>query len=335
MNSTILSKVQGCFAGVFLGDGLGMPAETLSRAQIKAVTHGEGILGFSAPLTNREWMETLKPGDLTDDSQLTTVVALSLIRKKKFDLDDMAALHVEALAASTFGWGDTSRLAIEEIRDGQRLPSERARDYGPKRGSGNGVIMKIAPLALYHAMTRKPFTGTDHLLLDDVLLLGGLTHFNEQASITAYAVARLMFEIFHHSCRTSDQVRAIVQQILTEIRLIEKQGNTEASDRLKKLLDSATTASSESLEIAVGNRFHCLDTMAFTIGTFMRHPTDFRKGVLEAVNAGGDTDTNASIVGALIGINCGLTAIPEEWLKFSPNVQEALKLGQQFCVEGV
>ena len=53
------------------------------------------------------------------------------------------------------------------------------------------------------------------------------------------------------------------------------------------------------------------------------------EGILEAVNAGGDTDTIAAMVGAMIGCNVGLEGIPEEWLRFRPEFQKALMLGEQ------
>ena len=85
--------------------------------------------------------------------------------------------------------------------------------------------------------------------------------------------------------------------------------------------------SADTLRKTAGCGFTALDSVAFSIGTFLRHPCDFRTGVLEAVNAGGDSDTHASIVGALIGLNCGLSAIPKEWRDFSPLFQEAIEIG--------
>ena len=40
---------------------------------------------------------------------------------------------------------------------------------------------------------------------------------------------------------------------------------------------------------------------------------DFESGLRKAVEAGGDTDTNGAIVGAVLGARFGLAAIPERW----------------------
>ena len=55
---------------------------------------------------------------------------------------------------------------------------------------------------------------------------------------------------------------------------------------------------------------------------------DFREGVLEAINAGGDTDTHGAIVGSLIGAHLGLEGIPEQWRNFRKEYKESLSLGE-------
>ena len=61
----------------------------------------------------------------------------------------------------------------------------------------------------------------------------------------------------------------------------------------------------------------------------MRHSNDFEKGILEIVNAGGDSDSNAAIVGAMIGATVGLSGIPKRWREFRPSFQESIALADQ------
>ncbi|MFH1430521.1 MAG: ADP-ribosylglycohydrolase family protein [Candidatus Uhrbacteria bacterium] len=55
------------------------------------------------------------------------------------------------------------------------------------------------------------------------------------------------------------------------------------------------------------------DSVPFVLATAARYSQSFRDGVLAAVNAGGDTDSNGAMVGAILGAAHGLCAIPEEW----------------------
>jgi ADP-ribosylglycohydrolase len=57
-----------------------------------------------------------------------------------------------------------------------------------------------------------------------------------------------------------------------------------------------------------------VETVAFALAAWKRHPRDYRAAVLEAVRAGGDTDTVAAIVGGIVGAAVGKEGIPSEWL---------------------
>ena len=57
-----------------------------------------------------------------------------------------------------------------------------------------------------------------------------------------------------------------------------------------------------------------VDTVAFALAAWKRHPRDYRAAILEAVRAGGDTDTVAAIVGGIVGAAVGREGIPREWL---------------------
>jgi len=41
---------------------------------------------------------------------------------------------------------------------------------------------------------------------------------------------------------------------------------------------------------------------------------DYERGVLWAISLGGDTDTNATVAGALLGARHGVDVIPRRWL---------------------
>ncbi len=57
----------------------------------------------------------------------------------------------------------------------------------------------------------------------------------------------------------------------------------------------------------------------------------FRGAILEAIHAGGDTDTHAAIVGAMVGANSGTFGIPAYWAAYNPKYREAETWGRQLC----
>lgn len=336
-----LDRIQGCLMGVAIGDALGMPVETMTHDEIAALNSGTGVIDFIAPVQRRiRDTINLKPGDTTDDWQLTRALARSVIRTRGLiDVSDCAREHVAELESSTFGWGGTTQKAIEAIRRGQRNPLKDPLPPAPEgKGCGNGIIMKIAPLVLSRITSRSEYLDdVDVDLWKQCRLLGLLTHPDLRATISAYAVALLMGDIVYN--RELVESDASVTEEIFLPSLVRATKRVEAyesittnlvSERLSRL-NRNSLRSAQTLRETVGCGCHALDTVAFTIGTFLRHSDNFFAGVLEAVNAGGDTDTNASIVGALIGLNRGLGEIPKEWRNFNPKFEEALVLGEQIA----
>ena len=72
-----------------------------------------------------------------------------------------------------------------------------------------------------------------------------------------------------------------------------------------------------------------LESIPFVFATVSCHLDSFRDGVLAAVNAGGDTDSNAAMVGAILGALHGVSAIPPEWIDDVEEVDEIIIIADQ------
>ena len=59
---------------------------------------------------------------------------------------------------------------------------------------------------------------------------------------------------------------------------------------------------------------YILCTIPCVIHVWLRHQDDFAGGITEIISAGGDTDTTAAILGAIIGARVGKAGIPLKWL---------------------
>ena len=348
MKPTLLSKVQGCLLGVAIGDAMGMPWETMSCEQIVERTEGAGVTGFVDPIqqTIRGTMP-LKAGDTTDDWQLTAAVARSLIRMRMFDIEDVAREHIIEFDRCTFGWGRTTRRSLKEIKrwvesggkEG-RNPRTPAQSQGPNLGAGNGVAMKVAPLGFFASagMSQGGF-------MEAIAELGFLTHSDARASHAAFAVAQVIAMVMTRPLTYSlshvkyVEFASLTRELILHCELMEAVYphpdllTTSVVDRL-----SIVEVHSDELfrdpswaRTTLGTDCFCLQSVPFAIATFLRHPTDFRAGILEAASAGGDTDSTASMVGAMIGANVGLEGIPPEWQNFSPRFSEVLKLGGELA----
>ena len=309
--------------GVAIGDAMGMSVEGMTPHAIRLLDEG-GITRFRERL-GPDFIPTkgLKAGETTDDWQLTQAVARSLIRTNgRFDVRDCAAEHVRELDTRHMGWGNTTTTAITDIKNGKRDPLIDPLPFPePGTGTGNGVMMKIAPLAIVHACRR----SSPEELWQDCRTLGMMTHPDIRASITAFAVAYGMQKMLMGGSAPDvsllREIRGLVAGLDDQER-VDTDRVSEQIDKIEPVLPDAT-----SLRLIKGfMRFHAMYTVTITLGTFMRHPADFREGILEIVNQGGDSDSNAAILGALIGSVVGLEGIPPEWMTFNPDFSSAIEL---------
>lgn len=331
------SKFQGCLLGGAIGDALGMPVETMTHQEIMALNNGQGVIDFMAPV-QRKFKEAAKlpAGATTDDTQLTLIVAQSLIQfGGRFNIEDCAQRHVEEWKKTHVTWGGSTRNAIAEIAEGKRDPRTPPQ-ITPKTGLGNGVAMKVAPLGL---LAQNPHRMDDGnlALARECCELGCITHGDPRASLAAFAVADMIRLILVRQrgikSGISLSIRDCLDDVIIRTKLAEdflnrpRWNKDEISQRLRLML--CNIKNPNQLREVVGCGFTALETAPFVIGTFIRHASDFKTGVLEAVNAGGDADTNAAIVGNLIGANLGIEGIPPDWVEQFPARDEILEVANQ------
>lgn len=331
--ATTESKMQGCFLGVMIGDAMGMPVEMMTPEKILEMTEGKGIEGFVEPI-QRKLADTqgLKAGSTTDDWQLTAAVAESLLRCDGFNLNDMALAHVEAYETSTSGWGTTTRVGMEQLKEyfdsrgksGRRPgihPPTVVNSRGQVSGCGNGVAMKAAPMGIWEFV----------YCYDPMRELGFLTHPDPRAGTAAHAIARVIGD----NIAGSDFG---IKGIYYACRDYEHGGDDSYgfSERLKVLFDDDLLYGPiERLREVVGTNCMALESVCFAIAVYFRNRDDFRAGVLEAVNSGGDADSTASMAGAMIGARVGIEGIPAEWIEFNPEFEKAKELGSRFRFSGI
>ncbi len=341
-----LEKVVGCHLGNRMGDGMGMAYETMSPKRILFATGGQGVTGFSKPVQRRiEETRLLEPGDPTDDWRLMRAVTKSLIFCGGFNLMHQAREHLLELEDDYVGFGSSTLQNLLQIRatappDWKTNPQVQLKlprwSELLKSGTGNGVAMKIAPLALF-------FHYDHELLWQATMELASLTHRDPQAAIAAFSIASLNSRLYRQSVgltgptnlaielqqlmqAVTDETIQLQQRYLTQLGYTYPLDDTDFSLKLKelnRLVQSGELADLELVRENIGTGFYCAESIPFAMAMFLRHPLDFRAGLLETINSGGDTDTNAAMSGALIGTNVGAGGIPAVWREFRPDFQEA------------
>jgi len=352
-------KCSGCMVGVAIGDALGAPVEIYDRKHIASLFKG-GVTDFSDLLSVERKVDVGLPfrvGDTTDDWAFTKVLAESLLSCGGYShfhcAQNFVDLYEDRRVVGMGGTTKTSLRALKVFLDGLSMMDRhdmklRKNDLVAKilekpvvilgtKGAGSGVAMRIAPLAIYCALQNRH----RHIDYDSfyrlVVMHAGLTHLNTNAVLAGFVCFCALFEILSKDVQISDlyEGKLFLRSITAEVKpYAEEKYKTDGEADIIKSLEFAEQNLGD-LE-ALRAKF-CSGKLAFlgvnvavmALAILARNGGSFEKGVLEAVNSGGDTDTVASIVGGLLGAKLGLEAIPQKWLTFNPKFLEAVHLGNR------
>lgn len=342
-------RIKAMFLLTAIGDALGMPVETMTMEKI-VQEYGRIERYLDPPKDHKFHGQHMLSGMWTDDWQLTKVIVDSMIACKSINLDDIAQRHIAALNEDITGWGGSTTKAVKNLEEGIHWTKS-----GIPNAAGNGISMKVAPLGALLAI---------HLAkaLDQGICFGGggedfhdfkdgfrssmieiarMTHQSRMAIASglaqAYAICACLlcenedfldnfFSMAHEGCVFAEKLR-----FYDEI-------NDKLSHQILKLRDSRDyeRMSVEDLAAEYGGtgkaRFYVYHSLPLSYAIFLHNPYSMET-LFDAVAAGGDTDTNASMVGALLGARNGMKIfydykylIEGLWKK-----EEVFETAEKFC----
>jgi len=292
MNFLSLSdRIQGMFLGIAIGDALGMPVETKTPEYIKE-KYG-WLTEYMAP-TRKGWEGKLK-GTTTDDTQLTLAVSKALLIAGT-SMDAQVVQHLKEKNSSTEGWGRTTTQALERLQNGTSFEISGT-FTDAEYGTGNGVIMKLAPVLAYELVKGKDVS-------EFLIQLTKMTHNTKEAlESTAAYYAALKYCAKAQEFDQAEFYKVIHQALGQDSCMLQYIDKAFSPSGFKE----------EDIKSIGGEgrpRFSCKYSLPLTIYCFLTAPTAI-ESLYEAVNAGGDTDTNASMVGALLGLFNGPDIFPK------------------------
>lgn len=275
-------RFAGCLLGLACGDALGATLEFLSRDEVRA------RYGQLRDIVGGGWLR-LAPGEVTDDTQMATCIAESIVATGTVDGDDIARRFVEWLHSNPKDIGTTTRRALMYLDQGLTWQEAGARTYREAggQGIGNAGVMRCAPVGLFR------YRDLDRLIAD-TRLSSAITHADPLAQWAAVAVNVAIRELLLNGQQPDflERIAAVIEEraVAQAVRVIPLLGADEVR--------------------ATGYALH---TMQAALWSLTHHPT-FEEAVVAAVNFGDDADTSGAVTGALAGAREGVGAIPARWL---------------------
>ena len=236
----------------------------------------------------------------TDDTHMTIGVVESLIQSRGFDGEHMAQTFIKNYEAEPWrGYGPGPPKVFRMIKSGEPWDSAASKIY--RGGSfGNGSAMRVAPIGLL-------YSNNPAKLREIAYKSSSITHSHELgkegAAIQAYAV---VLALNTPSDEEIDREAFLLKlQNFAQTQLYkEKIANT------KELLGEQDRA---RVVAVLGNGIEALNSVPTAIYCFLKQPKSYKDSVIYAISLGGDTDTIASMAGAISGAYLDIEAIPQEW----------------------
>jgi poly(ADP-ribose) glycohydrolase ARH3 len=284
----IRGKFLGSLLGAAVGDAVGASREGLALAS-----------GHEFEAMPR----ILRPLRYTDDTHMTIGVAESLVECRGFDGAHMARCFVENYLKEPWrGYAPGPPMVFSLLRRGAEWDKAAAKVY-PGGSFGNGAAMRVTPIGLLfwsnHARLRE--VAHQASLITHSHILG-----REGAALQALAVALAVAEDPDKPLDVHSFITRLLESATEDIY-------QRKMARFASLLERPDDR--EAVVEQLGHGVEAFESVPTAIFAFLAHPSNFVSTVVYAVSLGGDTDTIASMAGAISGAYLGVDAIPSQWLE--------------------
>ena len=217
-------------------------------------------------------------GQPTDDSELALLLARTLARDGRFDAEAVADVYRAWVASNPFDIGGTTSAGLSGRHD--------------HASQANGSLMRVSPLGVWgHALSPAELARMARSE-------SAITHPHPACcdASAAFTVA------IAHAVRTGDGPAA-------HRAALAWAGGANGDASVVTALEAAASEPPAEYSHQMGWVLIALQNAFYQA----LHAESTEEGVVRSVMAGGDTDTNGAIAGALLGAIHGRDAVPPRW----------------------
>lgn len=296
-------KYKGCLSGIAIGDALGTPFEFWRKEKVIKYLEDKELKLVSFQRGEQDY----PAGFYTDDTALTLCLAMSLI-ENGFSLDDQFRRYRKWLTEGymtplgfCYGVGQqTFRVLNRELKGVDLL------DGSNEKESGNGSLMRCAPIGLY-------YQGNLDKIKEKSLLSSYITHNNIIAGWICVVLNSMISLILEN--KKKEEILNLVSSYFS------KEIPKEINDCL--IVDYNSLGSEYPFQISG----YSLDTLRIALWSWQTSE-DFMGSIKKVITLGNDTDTFAAVTGALTGCYYGYAGIPDGWREKVMNKENIIKIAE-------
>jgi ADP-ribosyl-[dinitrogen reductase] hydrolase len=277
---------KGSILGALVGDAAGATLEFLPR------TPDRSQVKHAMTMTGGGYLRTA-PGQITDDGEMALCLMHALAGEDSFSIERVAQSYLQWYQSMPFDIGRTTRNGLagglHQHRGTVHQGMWREAEQHNRRSKANGGLMRICPLGVW-----------GHRLCEDELVEAvcqdnRLTHPNpacqHSSAVSCVAIRHLMLHP-----QDSDGA------FKTAAEWAKRLANSEVQEWLGLAEDNEDVGYTPSIGFVKYGFVHAF--------RHLKNKTNYMNAIFETLIGGGDTDTNACIVGGLVGAYHGEQGIP-------------------------
>ena len=295
------SRIVGAVLGAAIGDAMGAPVEFVSSVAEIWRHHGPaGVTGF---VRLDEVAGGRRVARYTDDTQMAEAVLRGLLDARDDDDDLDGAMG--RIAARFVEWknhpqgghrapGNACLAGCEALERG--VPWAEA---GGATAGGCGSVMRAYPFGLVFAddLERAEAWAVAH---------SRLTHGDPIAlaacAAMAVGVALLLRDV-------------AVAEVLGAMVAAARRHSAKTAEMMERAIHEAKLGVGPEVTLDRLRAWAAHEAIAAAVYLLARHPDETRAGILEGANTPGDSDSIATLAGALLGARNGIDSLPKDWLR--------------------
>jgi ADP-ribosyl-[dinitrogen reductase] hydrolase len=283
-------RYRGALLGLAAGNALGLPVEGFSALDISSMAP-DGLSDIRPEEARKPW----------DDDVAQAIELAECVLEGPLDVDAYMARLLRWAERGGHGMGIQTYHVLVKAKAGARS-TDAARAVWEESGryaAGNGAVMRCAPVAL--RWRRDPVR-----LVEDAGHSARVTHYDPRCVWTTAA-----------TCAAIAHALAGTHWTLHE--LADGLDGVGAPEEVGEAVRRSATSDLGGLDLDEPSSIgYTLRAMTAGLWAFL-NAGDLETTLLEVIRAGGDTDTNGAVAGAVLGAKFGASAIPERWIERLPD----------------
>ncbi|KAJ5070569.1 adp-ribose glycohydrolase arh3 [Anaeramoeba ignava] len=270
-------------------------------------------------------------GQYTDDTEMTLAVCDSLIKNQGLNAEHLAKTYGRYFdSRPQRGYGPSVSKILRKISQGEIDYRESGTMIFPEGSYANGGLMRISPIGF-------SFRNASQEVMHEAVRLALLpTHVHPEAIEGTFLQAFSIAKFTKMNPKDFDADQWINELInMSKVELIKKRLEVVLECLHKEMTPlQVVELVTEPNEFGKTFQIRTADALAsvcYIMGKFGKNP---EQALEEIVILGGDADTVAAILGALIGSLYGSSWIPNRWFKNIENRSfEGLYVGRDSLLE--